>query len=558
MAAVRFNAPPAQRARKPRAPAALPEAREVRALRAEVMRMHGEIETLRTAQVELEVIRDQYANVYHFSPVPRVLLNGAGQILEVNLAATALLGRACENLIHKPFALFVERRDLTPFLDHLMRCRTDAALLTTELTLLRRDGAALPMQMITAPVPVRAAAGTLLFECALASLAERNRMEESLRETEAQARLALECANAGTWEIDLAGGAMIWSEKFRSLLGTQRGTPAPTVSVLLDRLHSDDQTRARDLLDRVFRGERAEFHGDFRIVHLAGVRWLALHGRVVKHAAGMRMTGIAMDITEQKQTEELLRKSSEILERRVKERTTELRTANKGLQHEVVERRQLEREILEIAEREQVRIGGDLHDGLGQQITGIMLLNNALQQNLGKDRHPGETLAARLSELLGEAKDQLRKVVHGLQPVSPEPNGLIVGLDNFVGNVRELYRVDCRFECPEPVLISDNIVASHLFRIAQEAVNNAFRHGRAKRIVVTLSRTRKTIVLDIRDNGSGIRKPQGETRGFGLRTMKYRAEAMGGTFRVRRLPGRGTFIHCAVPRRPMAGLPEIS
>src|SRR5260221_362962 len=122
MAAVRFNAPPAQRARKPRAPAALPEAREVRALRAEVMRMHGEIETLRTAQVELEVIRDQYANVYHFSPVPRVLLNGAGQILEVNLAATALLGRACENLIHKPFALFVERRDLTPFLDHLMRC----------------------------------------------------------------------------------------------------------------------------------------------------------------------------------------------------------------------------------------------------------------------------------------------------------------------------------------------------------------------------------------------------------------------------------------------------
>ncbi|HYR57859.1 MAG TPA: ATP-binding protein, partial [Chthoniobacteraceae bacterium] len=417
---------------------------------------------------------------------------------------------------------------------------------TVEIELRRGDKSTVPAQLIATPI---SAPGGKLQEihAAIVSLVEIRAMERALEASEERLRLAIEAANAGTWEVDLVTGVLSGSEGFYALIRAHDGAHPVTISELIAHFHSAERSRCHQIFGSITDGDVTDFYGEFRLASPGLSRWIAMNGRVNHSRGHSRLIGIAMDITGRREAVEILRKSRILLERRVRMRTAALREANETLEREVAERRRLEREILEISEREQSRIGRDLHDGLGQQITGIMLMNNLLQESLDGTEHSGGSLTARLSELLGEAKTQLRQVVRGLQPVAQEPNGLMVGLADLVRNCGELSRVECAFDCPQPVLISDNVVATHLFRIAQEAVNNASRHAHAKRLAVSLARARKQIVLEIRDDGRGIRLSKKKSEGFGLRIMRYRAEAMGGTFSVRGLPSGGTLVQCAVP-----------
>jgi PAS domain S-box-containing protein len=221
---------------------------------------------------------------------------------------------------------------------------------------------------------------------------------------------------------------------------------------------------------------------------------------------------------------------------------------------DITKRKRLERELLDIAERERQRIGHDLHDGLGQQLHGVSYLAALLEKDLQEDTSPRAAKAGQLNKHLQEALDLTRSLAHGLQPVKSVPEGLMIALRELAERTRRLYRIDCRFDCRAPVLISRQGAATHLYRIAQEAVNNAMKHGKPARVRIKLAATRQRIILGVCDNGVGIPRKMGRDDGMGLHVMRYRADVLSGSLVVQKLPHGGTEVICTVTRQDL--LPE--
>jgi len=223
---------------------------------------------------------------------------------------------------------------------------------------------------------------------------------------------------------------------------------------------------------------------------------------------------------------------------------------------DITDRVHLEQEILEISEREHRRIAEDLHDGLGQVLVGTAFLGNTLRQRLAAKSLPEARQADRLLEALDEAIGQTRSLARGLYPVRPLPNALMAALSALASRTRDFFRVRCRFFCRQPVLIEDNTVATHLYRIAQEAVTNAIKHGKASRIEISLTQTPGRVRIAVNDNGVGLPARPSKKPGMGLRIMRYRAGAIGGSLVFQKPPGGGTTIVCTVHQPADSSLHE--
>src|ERR1700733_332666 len=214
---------------------------------------------------------------------------------------------------------------------------------------------------------------------------------------------------------------------------------------------------------------------------------------------------------------------------------------------DVTERQRLQKTILEISGREQRRIGQDLHDGLGQHLTGIAFMSKVLQQKLAESALPESADADKILKLVNVAVSKSRELARGLLPVMSGTHGLTSGLKQLASEVEDLFKISCRFDCDDQVLIGDVDVATHLYHIAQEAVNNAIKHGKAKHVIIRLSSFKKVCTLTITDDGVGIPDIPNSDSGMGLHIMKYRASMIGGTLQVGRASHGGTSIDCAFP-----------
>ncbi len=208
------------------------------------------------------------------------------------------------------------------------------------------------------------------------------------------------------------------------------------------------------------------------------------------------------------------------------------------------ESRRLEGEMLAVGEGERHRIGADLHDGLGQQLTAIELYCTALKADAQKVNPDLASRLGLMGRMLRDAITQTRSLARGLVPVSDDPDALRIGLAELAETTTSIGPSKCRFECPGPVLLGDRIVAGHLYRIAQEAVNNAVKHARAEEIVIELARADSTVRLRISDNGRGLSRAGG--RGLGLGVMKHRASVIGGRLDMTSKKGLGFTIECTV------------
>lgn len=202
----------------------------------------------------------------------------------------------------------------------------------------------------------------------------------------------------------------------------------------------------------------------------------------------------------------------------------------------------LERQIMEISERERERIGHELHDGLGQQLTGIAFLSKALVHKLDAQKRPEASDASQIVAMINQAVSETRQLARGLQPVEVEENGLMSALDGLASNIEGLFHVDCKFRCAAPVLLRDRNTANHLYRIAQEAVNNAIKHGKAAHISIELAAPRGRIQLVVSDDGVGIDEHSASSTGMGLQIMRYRANLIGADLAIASEPGNGTQI----------------
>jgi signal transduction histidine kinase len=233
-----------------------------------------------------------------------------------------------------------------------------------------------------------------------------------------------------------------------------------------------------------------------------------------------------------------LKRSHEELEDRVQQRTLSLVRSE-------AERKRLEQEILETSDKEMYRIGQDLHDGVGQQLTALSLFATALQKEV--EAHAPQLVdpCKKVSSELREAVRLVRSISHGLSPVSLEENGLVEALSKLAEDMRSP-RTDCRFTDSSVIPITDPHLAAQFYRIGQEAVTNAAKHSGAREIEISLKVTPGLKELKVIDNGCGFSLANVNGTGLGLRAMKYRADVIGAAIKIDSAPGKGTRVTCTL------------
>jgi PAS domain S-box-containing protein len=374
--------------------------------------------------------------------------------------------------------------------------------------------------------------------------------EQALHESTERLRLAVEGGQMGLWDWDLATNRVRCSEREFELFGLPKQEVAVDVESLFRLIHPKDVPRLRRTL-RVTIRKHAEFHQEFRVIRPDGsVCWLAGKGTVSYDSGGRprKLTGVTYDITVQKHAEHQLRARARTLEQSVAQRTAELVAANRTLLEEIGRRRELESEFLKVSEREKRRLGEDVHDGLCQITAAAAMMGANLQQDLSARSLRQQARAARrITRLIHSVSDEARRLARGLSPVRLGADGLMMALTDLASSTKRLFRTPCRLRCPAPVLVADHAVATHLFRIAQEAVNNAIRHAKPRHVRIVLEHRDASLVLTVADDGCGVPAELRPGQGMGLHVMRHRAEMIGGHVRFERGRKGGTMVVCRVP-----------
>jgi PAS domain S-box-containing protein len=373
---------------------------------------------------------------------------------------------------------------------------------------------------------------------------------ERKRAIEAQARLAaiFESSEDAILGKDLNGIITNWNAASEKLYGyAAEEAIGKSVSMLMVPNHPNEEPR---VLAKLGRGQKVDRH---ETVHLAkDGRQIDVSVTIspIKDGDGkvIGASRITRDITERKRVEAELEAWQRQLESRVEERTIELVVAHKQLQAQIDERKRLEAEMARAIEREQLRLGHELHDGLGQQLAGISYMMNALQMKLESASTPAAGDAKKLEKLILDSVEQVRRLAKGFYPVELERHGLLFALEEIARTTEQNFGVRCVLQSDKsPDVDRKDPSAIQLFRIAQEAVHNAVKHASAKQITIRLATVKNDTILSVMDDGIGF--PSGiltEPKGMGLRIMQYRARMIGGTLDIRN-GFNGSIIICTLP-----------
>ncbi len=433
----------------------------------------------------------------------------AGGILYINPAYESVWGQSCERLYANPRS----------FLDSVLPEDVPIALeglahqpIEPYDNVYRIRGSDGQVKWIRSrSTPIRDAAGHVYRVTGIAEdITDLKRAEAEL------ARLAsiVESSDDSIVGMSLEGKVLSWNSGAQELYGY---SVAEVVGQDVDMLmHPEQREKLGALLERVGKGERVE---SFEAV------------RVRKDCTSLH---VSLTLSSVKDSDGNVIGAS-------------------AIERDITERRRLEQQVLRIGERERRRIGQDLHDGLGQDLTGIAFLGKSLQHRLetkaasGAGVSPDEAVEARqIADLVQQAIGQTRALARGLHPVEQSAGGLSAALLELAHRVEAVYRIRCRYDSPQSVAITDDETATHLYRIAQEAVNNAVKYSRAKSMRISFACSGDHISLTVADDGIGIpEQAQGNT-GLGLGIMRYRAKMINGSLGIHRAAEGGTVVTCDV------------
>lgn len=344
--------------------------------------------------------------------------------------------------------------------------------------------------------------------------AELASLNEALSRSESNLRQAQQIARLGSFEIQFpceGSTGNYWSEEALRIAGVDVVRTDLSMSEFVGRwVHPNDRARIVAELERLqATGHPSEC--EYRVVRPDGaVRFVRMSAETSRDVDGA-VVGLV------------------------------------GTLHDLTERRELERQLLEISENEQRRIGQDLHDDLCQHLAGIEFMSQALQERLRLEGHEEEGLARQVGDLVRGAINQTRGLARGLSPVQVESLGLIAALEDLAAHIHQIFQVRCEVDVDASVDVRDLPSATHLYRITQEAINNAIRHGKADHVRIELKRISDLARLRIVDNGrgfSGAAEVRSRSGGLGLRIMNYRAGMVGGSLHVGPAPGGGVQVEC--------------
>ena len=498
-------------------------------------------EELRLAQLALAESCDRLSDLYEFAPVGYLTLDALGLIRESNLAAAELLGLSRQKLLGKRYSAFVATEDGDAFHLYFQKALVSERKTSCELAMRKTDPGHGPLRLRLESTRMHAARSeqvschVALIDITQSSLdratlhntnrdleqavaertAELSGSLARLRNNEDRLALALDAGGMGTWTIDLVRRHAWCDERHERLYARTPNADGHPLDEWLAAMHPDDRERMQAAMQLAIQGVDPMLAAEYRIQWPDGsTHWLAVRGRVIfDHNA----------------------KPSHIV----------------GVEQNIDERKTLEMELLHVADAEQRRIGQELHDDIQQRLTGLGQMAESLCEVLspksGRKAAPEHGMCNRLTLEIGETAVRVKRLSHGLVPLELEGDGLGVALHRLAHATDAPGRLNCVFKQEEAIEVRDGFVATHLYRIAQEAVTNAVHHSGASRITISLSRDAGRAVMTVGDNGNGGQPRSGEGRG--LRIMAYRASLIGATLKIARTrskgPAKGTQVSCA-------------
>ena len=455
-----------------------------------------------------------------------------GIIRTWNGAAERLFGYEAAEVIGRPITVIIPPDRLDEEKRIISSLKRGSRVDHYETIRVHRDGT--PIHVLISASPVRDASGRITGASKVArDLTGVRKAEAALRESEQRMRAIIETAVDAIVTIDDKGIIESANPAIEKMFGYAR---AELVGQNIKMLMPDP-----------YRGE----HDDYLRNYLR-----TGHARII--GIGREVTALRKDQT----TFPMSLSVSEV--------ALGSRRLFTGMIHDLSTRRLLERQIVEASSNEQRRIGQDLHDGLCQDLIGIAFAADIAAKQLrdGAVLEPGAI--ERIATSVRESALQARRLSHGLNPVDPKAGGLPPALDTLARRISETFHLTCTFEWDRRTRVRDALTATHLYRIAQEAVSNAIKHGKAKEIAIRLLTEEGYLVLTVSDNGIGLpasmfRSSPGtddgaaceSATGIGLHSMKYRAHMIGATFDIRQRAEGGAIVECMI-RLPSPGMESVA
>jgi PAS domain S-box-containing protein len=443
-----------------------------------------------------------------------------GRIIYSNKGTERLLGYEAHELVGKHISLLHFEEDMPRLREMVIGPVMNEGQHEVEIRTKRKTGEQVDIllclsRLRDASGEVRGIIGSAV------DISERKKAEQQLALSQSQLVAAMDLAGLANWEYDFVAGCYCFDDRFYALYGTtadREGGNQMTPQVYASEFMfpEDDYMVFQGLASASATNDpNWSVHLEHRIRRRDGqLRHLAVRAAVIKDAAG---------------------------------KTVKLR----GVNQDITNRKRAEQQILEISDREQARIGQDLHDGLCQQLVSLAFDANALQRRLTGHGLPEAAAATRLADFLDQAITESRRVSRGLFPIRLEAEGLASALEELARTTHSRFNIQCQFESPHLVSVPDLAVATHLYRIAQEAVNNSIKHGKPKSIAIRLSTADSALELIVEDDGIGLSSAIPESHsGMGLYIMRYRAGSIGATLNFGPGPTGGTVVTCNLKRFP--------
>ncbi len=474
-----------------------------------------DITEIKRSQLVLQKSQEQLGAVLQTAADGIITFNPKGTILSVNAATERMFG-------YKPFEMIGQNVEmLMPSTEQSSLGiiesfdRNDASTIggiNREVIGMRKAGSRFPVDLAVSEVD-----HLNLFTAILRDITERVKAEEALRESERFARSTLDGLSAHIAIICEEGKILAVNRAWRAFAlsssslpeATQEGANYLEVSEQVDGPYQGRGKIAREGIRRVLARELPEFIMEYPWNYEELERWCIV--RVTPFpGAGLNRVVIAHE--------------------------------------DITRRKELEREVVEIASMEQRRIGQDLHDSVSQELTAINIMAGELAESFESSNSNDLALLERIVRGLSRTQNELRSVMRGLLPVAIDSQGLMAAICDLAGRSRWDNKINCTFVCPTPVSLTDNLTATHLYLIAQEAVHNAFKHSRGKNITIAIEISDR-LSLSITDDGIGLSEDSSIAMGhLGIRIMQNRAAIIGATLTIKMIEPSGTQVLCRMSR----------